>query len=219
VDHKILSKTLCNRLKIIAEEIIGPEQTCGIKGRTIFDNLHFLRNVHDYCQYRQIPCCVISFDQAKAFDRVDHGYLFAVLKHVGFGPSFTRWVKLLYTNTVSQVIINGFLTEAFSLYCGARQGCGLSPLLYPLCIQPLAANINSCLLFRNVPMPTTDLTCNRIRMYADDTTVFAGNVGSIKIAFAHFEKFCIASGAELNKDKTTACIFYGANHPEGWPEG
>jgi hypothetical protein len=130
VDYKILSKSLCNRIKIIANEIIGSEQVCGIKGRTIFDNLHFLRNVYDYCKFRKIPCYVISFDQAKAFDRVDHEYLFATLDHMGFGPSFTRWVRLLYTNTESQVIINGFLTETFSLYCSVRQGCGLSPLLY-----------------------------------------------------------------------------------------
>jgi hypothetical protein len=137
---------------------------------------------------------------------------------MGFGPSFTRLVRLLYTNTVSQVIINGFLTEAFSLYCSVRQGCGLSPLLYALCIQPLAANINACLLFKNVPMPTTDFKRHRVKMYADDTTVLAGNVDSIRIAFGHFEQFCLASGAELNKEKTTACIFYGADRPEGWPE-
>ena len=44
-DYKILSKTLSSRLSKVLEEIIHPDQTCSIPGRTIQDNLHLIRNL------------------------------------------------------------------------------------------------------------------------------------------------------------------------------
>ena len=55
-------------------------------GRSIFDTLHFLRNTVDYCQQRGVPCVALALDQAKAFDRVDHSYLFHLFEFLGFGP-------------------------------------------------------------------------------------------------------------------------------------
>ena len=46
--------------------------------------------------------CIISVDQLKAFDRVSHDYLFKILRHFGFGPSFRRWIEVLYTDTMSE---------------------------------------------------------------------------------------------------------------------
>jgi hypothetical protein len=129
-----------------------------------------------YCRQRRITCYAVSFDQAKAFDRVDHKYFFKILEVMGFGPDFIKWVKLLYTKISSQVLVNGFLTAAFSVSHSIRQGCGLSPLLYALCIQPLAANISANLLFKGIPMPALGAPPAKIRMYADDTTVFAGDI-------------------------------------------
>jgi hypothetical protein len=136
---------------------------------------------------------------------------------MGFGPSFRHWVKLLYTKSCSRVLVNGFLTDIFLLSRSVRQGCGLSPLLYALCIQPLAANINACLLFKDVPLPSLKPRSNRIRMYADDTTVFAADVQTINLAFYYFQVFCNASGARINYEKCSACIFYGDHQPESWP--
>lgn len=41
-DLKILARVLTSRLQIVADKLIGPEQTCAVKGRTIQDNLHLL---------------------------------------------------------------------------------------------------------------------------------------------------------------------------------
>jgi hypothetical protein len=76
VDYKILSKSLVNRLKLVAQKIIGSSQSAAIPNRSIFDTLHLLRNVFSYCKERDIPCLALSLDQAKAFDRIEHDYLF-----------------------------------------------------------------------------------------------------------------------------------------------
>ncbi len=44
------------------------------------DNLFLVRDVLDICKGFNMNVGLISLDQEKAFDRVDHDYLFNVLK-------------------------------------------------------------------------------------------------------------------------------------------
>ena len=47
MDYKIISKALANRLKLVMESIISPEQTCCVPGRDIADNIMSIRDVID----------------------------------------------------------------------------------------------------------------------------------------------------------------------------
>ena len=42
---KILARVLANRLQLVISDLIGPEQTFAVKGRSIQDNLHLIRGV------------------------------------------------------------------------------------------------------------------------------------------------------------------------------
>ena len=42
---KILTRVLANRLQIVTSDLIGPEQTYAVKGRSIQNNLHLIREV------------------------------------------------------------------------------------------------------------------------------------------------------------------------------
>ena len=70
---------------------------------------------------------LVAADFEKAFDSVDHEFLFKVLELFGFGESFCNWVKILYTNTSSCVMNGGRSTGYFSINRGVRQGDPLSP--------------------------------------------------------------------------------------------
>jgi len=75
------------------------------------------------------PVMAFSLDAEKAFDRVEWGFLFQTLKRFGFGPLFTKWVNLLYTEPVSSVC-NGVVSSRFELHRGTKQGCPLYPLYF-----------------------------------------------------------------------------------------
>ena len=68
--------------------------------------------------------------QEKAFDRVNHNFLFKVMKSFGIGDNFINWIKLLYSNASATVNVNGNLTKPIPLERGVRQGCPLSSPLY-----------------------------------------------------------------------------------------
>ena len=114
------------------ETLIHKDQTCAVKGRLIFDNVHLLRNVIDYVDQKILPCIFLNVDQEKAFDLVSYDFLYKCLEVYGFGSNFIRWIKILYANISSSVLVNQFISEPLNILRGVRQGCALSPLLYVL---------------------------------------------------------------------------------------
>ncbi len=155
----------------------------------------------DYAEQEDIPLALLSLDQEKAFDRVDWGFLYRILDTFNFGPAFCRWIKLFYTNVESAVVINGWTSSFFSPSRGVRQGCPLSPLLYVLSIEVLAANIRSAPGITGVFLPHS-LEQFKCSGYADDTTIAATSDESIEETFAVYSKFEHASGARLNRGKS-----------------
>lgn len=85
---------------------------------------------------------LISIDLEKAFDRVEHKYLFDLIQQFGFGNNFIKWMKCFYTDIFSCFKINGFLTDFIGISKSIRQGCPLSALLYTLVAEPLGLAIN-----------------------------------------------------------------------------
>ena len=130
-DYKILARIVAGRLSKVLQLLIHPDQSCGVQGRYIGENIVLLNSVFQYSREASVPGALLSLDQEKAFDRVDHGFLFRIMSHVGFGSSFISWVKLLYSGISSAVCVNGYTSAAFFPSRGVRQGCPLSP--HPLC--------------------------------------------------------------------------------------
>jgi exonuclease III len=217
-DYKIISKTLVNRLKRLSHRFLSGCQNSAVPGRSIYDTLHLLRNVFDYCRERDFPCLAVSLDQSKAFDKVNHDYLFYVMERMGLGPSFISMVRQLYTDIHSQVLVNGFLTMSFKISRSVRQGCGLSPLLFNIAIEPLIISITQSLLFRGIPIPGSSSE-ERVVCFADDLTLLAQNEISVAIALSLFEVYSRASGAEINVDKTTALVVSGSFRQSLLPRG
>ena len=200
VDYKIVSRAVCRRMSRGVGDVVGRDQTCAIPGRSIVESLRLIQSVFDYAGDKAIPCALVSFDQAKAFDRVSHDYMFAVLRAFGFGDGAVAWVRLLYTEIFSSVYVNGHISGTFPVTRSVRQGCGLSPLLYVLCAEPLARRLRLSPQIRGFPVPgrPEDL---KVASFADDTTCFVRDVPSLQAVLSVFRLFGQASGAQLNLDK------------------
>ena len=129
IDYRIYTKVLANRLRIIADKIIGDHQTCSIKGRRIIDNLNLIRDVISESDYTGFELFILSVDQSKAFDRISHKYLFKLLEHINFGDFILRGIKRMYDNSCAKIVVNNTLCEEIKIKSGLKQVCALSMLL------------------------------------------------------------------------------------------
>ena len=149
---------------------MGTLQTCAILGSSIANNLHLIRNIVDYAQTGIRPVAVLALYQVKAFDRVSHKYLFAALSAFRFGDDFIRWIRMCYAQRTSQVIVNGFLLESIAIIHSIRQCCGLSALLYVLCIEPFVHRVRIDPYIVGLAFPGAPDEV-RVSQYADDAIV------------------------------------------------
>ncbi|KAK0155416.1 Transposon TX1 uncharacterized protein [Merluccius polli] len=101
VDYKLLSKLFASRLGIAMEHLIHRDQTYCVSGRSMVDNVHLIRNVLDVSNSLGCNTGLISLDQEKAFDRVEHNFLWRVMEKFGFSAGFIAKIKVLYSDVES----------------------------------------------------------------------------------------------------------------------
>ena len=169
---KILVQVWANCLLIVISDLIGPEQTYAVKGRSIRDNLHLIREVLEGIE-DGTETALIILDQSKAFTRVDHWFLVSVLDTAGFQTVFYRWIGMMYRNPQAVVQVNGRRTGTFAIERSVRQGFPLSPVLYILALEPLLRRLRD--EGKNPALhgiPFSGPLTTRVSAFADDITVF-----------------------------------------------
>ncbi|KAK3538615.1 hypothetical protein QTP86_008680 [Hemibagrus guttatus] len=95
-DCKLLSKALASRLTKVMEQLIHQDQTYCVPDRSIFNNVYLIRDILDVSKLLGLKTGLIFLDQEKAFDRVEHEYLWKVLEAFGFNPGFVAMISMLY---------------------------------------------------------------------------------------------------------------------------
>ena len=200
-DYKIFTKALSIRLANVANEIIHNDQAGFIKGRSIFDQVKTTKVVTDYMDRSRKVGAIIALDQEKAYDKILHPYLWAVLRRVEMPESFIKTIQALYDNAKTVVMINGEISKPFTVCRGVRQGDTLSCLLFDIAIEPLAASIRNSPQIKGIPIPGTRKAL-KVKLFADDTTVYLSEKDNIADLQEVLTKWCKVSGAKFNIEKT-----------------
>lgn len=204
-DYKLLSKVLANRLKNFLDLIIHRDQSYCIPDRSIFDNLFLIRDLWDICKLCNIDAGLISLDQEKAFDRVDHGFLLSTLRAFGFGEGFLSHLSLLYKDALCSVKVGGGLSCPVEVQRGIRQGCPISGQLYSLAIEPLLHTLRSRLSGLMLPgMPQRPPMV--VSAYADDVSVLIRSQRDVEHLGDVLSLFQRASSARVNWGKSEAVL-------------
>ncbi len=124
-NYKILAYILTMYLEELLPSVIHPNQTAYMKSHFIGTNIHSVQDVISH-KTNSNGSIVLFLDFHKAFNSVNHVFLFTLLLHMGFPPEYVAWVSLLYTNAVSIVKHKNWLTAPFPLCHSVCQGCPLS---------------------------------------------------------------------------------------------
>lgn len=143
----------------------------------------------------------MSLDVKKAFDRVNWCYPLNVLTRFGLQGSIFQAIMSLYTAPSASVFVSGFLSSSFIITNGTRQGCPLSPLVFALCIEPLASYIR---LSHDVSGITIGTTEHNIGLYADDVILKCSSPEkSFPALISILEEYSSISFYKLNMSKSS----------------
>ena len=201
IEYKIVSKAITNRLNKIMPCSIAEEQTCGVANRKIHDNLMILRDTIDYINWNNLEAAIVSIDQDKAFDRINWNYMFNIMRKMGIPNKLIEWVKLLYHNPTSHIILKIFIGSPLKISRGIRRGCTLSPLLLSICAEGLASLIRSNNNLNGIKTPDGQNSI-KIIQHADDTTIFISKNSDFDNIKQILNTYCQGIGSKLNVNKT-----------------
>lgn len=204
-DVKLVAKVLVLRMGQALDTVIDITQTAFVPGRWIGDNVLFHLEELDYVQATQSSACIVGLDYNKAYDRIHRGWLSRCMEALGIPAAARRWVALLLAGTRGLVVFNGWTSRAFPISAGCAQGSPLSPLLYVISAQPLAAmcrkmqregRISAIMLPTGLPAPP-------MHQHADDTTIHLATAADIQTVLNEVvHPFCRASGAQVSLPKS-----------------
>jgi hypothetical protein len=195
-DYRLLARVLADRLQPALQSAVSPSQTAFLKGRRSGSNVLCLQLLADGLPADSTIVAAL-LDFAKAYDTIDRPFLLEVLRELGVGDAYCKWVATLLTATKARAVVNGYVSEPKLFEAGVRQGCPLSPLLY-LCVAEALFRF-----LKQVGVGVTafgvPLTCTQ---FADDTQVYLPSPAAVPAFLAKMQTFADASGQRLNVAKT-----------------
>ena len=181
-------------------ELFADEQNGFRKQRSCLDHIFSLSSIirNRSSQNLSTFCCFI--DMKKAFDWID--LLFYKLLLYNIDGHLYHSIKSLYSHPVSSIKLNNYLTEWFYTESGVRQGDSLSPTLFGIYINDLAAELKSL----NIGISINDVNVCTL-MYADDIVLIAENENDLQSLLNCVYDWCYKWRLMVNIDKTNVVHF------------
>jgi hypothetical protein len=138
---KLFSKIIANRLRPRLGEIVSMNQSAFIKHRSLHDNFVLVRQVARKINLRRQTGVLLKLDLARAFDSISWSFMFEVLRRMGFGERFLKWIGLLLYTANTRVMVNGIPGDRIYYGRGLRQGDPTSPMLFVATMETLSTMI------------------------------------------------------------------------------
>ena len=110
---KIFSKCVTNRLGVVCEKLISPNQTTFIRGRFILESVVAAHEIIHEVFHSSQSGFIFKLDYEKAYDRVDRGFLLKMLESRGFGRKFLYLIRSLLDQGSVGVRINDVNSSFF----------------------------------------------------------------------------------------------------------
>lgn len=215
VEAKILAKVLANRLRPHISLLVHPDQAGFMPQRATRHNIRRAHVAVAVAERLGVHAALLLADMDRAFESLSWEYLFALLRRLNMGPRFLSYITLLYTDITASVRVAGATSPVFSIGRGTRQGCPLSPYLFALAMEPLAAWVR--MDAQVAGLEWAEGLSDRIALYADDVLFFLTDIDKTGPRLLRImQVFGETSGLYMNPLKSTLWILGQGARPGAW---
>lgn len=156
-----------------------------------------------------VPGVICKIDFEKAFDHVLWEFVDEVLKMMGFGELWRKWVQGCITNTPTSVLINGSAHNKFTTGKGLMQCDPLSPFLFLIVSEALNLLFQAGHESGHLGGFSMSVNGNKVShlQFADDTLAFLDDsIEQINYLRYYLLGFEMMSGLRINFAK---CSLFG----------
>jgi hypothetical protein len=204
---KLFSKLMAKRIRRKLCDVVSTNESAFIRGRSLHDNFILVRQVARKINQRRQPGVLLKLDLTRAFDSISWSFLFEVLRRMGFGERFLKWVSVLLYTANTRVLVNGVPGRRFVHVRGLRQGDPTSPMLFVAAMEVLTAAIKKATESQLFSRLAGITELQRISVYADDVIIFCKPlIPELEAVKTILRVFGEASELCVNYRKTSATL-------------
>lgn len=177
-DYKIMTNAIALRLAKTAPTLIHPDQAGFIPGRHIHDQIWLTKRIIEMADLQDQNGAIILLDQEKAYDKIEHDYLWRIMESYNFPQETIKTIKSLYTKAMTFTYINGVKSETpYEVTRGVRQGDPLSCILFDLAID---RSVTESPAFAGMMSALWTSICRCMCFFVSHLAVLDGSIGSTR---------------------------------------
>ena len=217
--YRVAAKVVANRLMgaMVAADLLPPEQNAYMPDEECMAQACVVFEISQRRQALGLDTYMLAADIEKAFDGTNHSLLFHVLRRLGSGGTFLRFVQGMYATASVAVRVGTGHTERFPVTIGVRQGCPASAPFFIAVAASLLRDVAGVPLHLSTPAAAGPAAgggaggggaAASIRgiQYADDTIALAVSATALATAATtlHSNMAAFGFGANASKSYTMA---------------
>jgi len=162
---KLFTKILTRRIdKYMRVNDLWKLNQCGFKAdHRTEDNVFVLNTIYEkYVIHQNKKIYVAFIDFSKFFDKINRELMFYKLLKYNITGKVYNLIKSMYSNTMYQIVAQGYISPKLPATLGVKQGCCMSPVLSNIFQNDLHEIFSNC-----DPIVLGDIKINSIS-WADD---------------------------------------------------
>lgn len=194
--YKLFSKTLYNAMKKSLNDNQPKEQAGFREGYSTSDHLQTINQLIEKHNEFKKPLYLLFIDFTKAFDTVEHNYIWTALRNQQIHPDFIKTMKSIYRNNKAKIKTDR-IGRSFEIKRGVRQGDPLSPPLFSAVLEDIFRQLK----WTKYGLDIWGQKLNNLR-FADDVVLLSHSPDEIQLMVNELSKICSQYGLHLNLSKT-----------------